>query len=113
MENKEPLFHRASGLTLNLMEVAGSENFFSAVLLGGRMKKGNIIFDPSWLPNAWILDHPYGSDIFNRRWNPAVFISQGAGRLSVLDVKFSRRLGHGAVRNFMSYRIDKPGVEGK
>ena len=107
-ENREQLFHRASGLTLNLMEVAGSEKNFSAVLLGGQRKEGNIVFDPSWHPNAWILDHPYGSDIFNRRWNPAIFISQGVGRLSILDVKFSRRLGHGAVRNFLSYRIDKP-----
>jgi hypothetical protein len=107
-ENREQLFHRASGLTLNLMEVSGSEKFFSAVLLGGRMKEGNIVFDPSWLPNIWILDHPYGSDVFNRRWNPAIFISQGAGHLSILDVKFSQRLGHGAVRNFLSYRINKP-----
>ena len=113
IENKELSFYQASDLTLNLVEVAGSEKFFSAALLGGRMKEGNIIFDPSWLPNAWILDHPYGSDIFNRHWNPAVFISQGAGRLSVMDVKFSRRLGHGALRNFLSYRIDKPEVEGK
>ena len=113
IENKELSFYQSSGLTLNLVEVAGSEKFFSAALLGGRMKEGNIIFDPSWLPNAWILDHPYGSDIFNRHWNPAVFISQGAGRLSVMDVKFSRRLGHGALRNFLSYRIDKPEVEGK
>ena len=113
IENKELSFYQASGLTLNLVEVAGSEKFFSAALLGGRMKEGNIVFDPSWLPNAWILDHPYGSDIFNRHWNPAVFISQGAGRLSVMDVKFSRRLGHGALRNFLSYRIDKPEVEGK
>ena len=113
IENKELSFYQASGLTLNLVEVAGSEKFFSAALLGGRMKEGNIIFDPSWLPNAWILDHPYGSDIFNRHWNPAVFISQGAGRLSVMDVKFSRRLGHGALRNFLSYRIDKPEVEEK
>jgi len=113
IENKELSFYQASGLTLNLVEVAGSEKFFSAALLGGRMKEGNIIFDPSWLPNTWILDPPYGSDIFNRHWNPAVFISQGAGRLSVMDVKFSRRLGHGALRNFLSYRIDKPEVEGK
>ena len=113
MENKKPLFHQASGLTLNLIEVAGNEKIFSVVLLGGRMKEGKIIYDPSWLPNAWILDHPYGDDIFSRQWNPAVFISQGAGRLSVLDVKFSRRLGHGALRNFLSYRIDKPEVEEK
>lgn len=75
MESNKMLLHKASGLTLNLMEVAGSERNFSGVLLGGQMKEGDIILDPSWLPNAWMLDHPYGSDIFNHRWNPAVFIS--------------------------------------
>jgi hypothetical protein len=110
MESKKPLSHKASALTLNLMEVAGNEKSFSAVLVGGQMKEGSIILDPSWLANAWMLDHPYGSKIFNRLWNPAVFISQGAGNLSVIDVKFSGHPEKGAFRNFLSYRIDEPGV---
>ena len=110
MESKKPLSHKASALTLNLMEVAGNEKNFSAVLVGGQMKEGSIILDPSWLANAWMLDHPYGSNIFNRLWNPAVFISQGAGNLSVIDVKFSGQPEQGAFRNFLSYRIDEPGV---
>ena len=111
MESKKPLSHKATDLTLNLMEVAGSEINFSAVLVGGQLKEGSIVLDPSWLPNAWMLDHPYGSNIFNRRWNPAVFISQGTGSLSVIDVKFSGHPGQGAFRNFLSFRIDEPGVE--
>jgi hypothetical protein len=110
MESKKPLLQKASALTLNLMEVAGNERNFSGVLVGGQMKEGSIILDPSWLANAWMLDHPYGSDIFNRRWNPAVFISQGEGSLSVIDVTFSRHPEKGAFRNFLSYRIDEPGV---
>lgn len=113
LENKEPLFQNASGLTLNLMEVAGNDKDFSTYFLGGRMKEGSITLDPGWLPNAWILDHPYGSDIYNHRWNPAIFISQGAGRLSVLNAKIFRLSGHGALRSFLSYRIEEPGVEGK
>ena len=113
IESNKPSLHKASALTLNLMEVAGSERKFSGVLLGGQMKEGSLVLEPSWLPNAWMLDHPYGSDIFNRQWNPAVFISQGAGRLSVIDVKFAGHLGQGAFRNFLSYRIDEPGAEKK
>ena len=77
------------------------------------MKAGGIILEPSWLVNAWMLDHPYGSQIFNRTWNPAVFISQGAGSLSVIDLTFSRHPENGAFRNFLSFRIDEPVVEEK
>jgi hypothetical protein len=108
MKSKEPQSLQASGLTLNLMEIHGGDNNFSAAQLGGSMKAGNIVYDPGWRANAWILDHPYGSDVFNRSWNPAVFISQGAGNFSVLDVKFFQKPGNGALRNFLSYRIDEP-----
>ena len=95
-------------MTLNLMEFSGNDELFSAVLLGGQMKGNRISFDPSWQANAWNLDHPYGSDIFNRQWHPAVFISQGVGRWSVLDVKLTQSTGHGSLKNFMSYRINEP-----
>lgn len=111
IENTESLFRNASGLTLNLIALTGDQNNFSAVLLGGQMKAGAISLDPGWLANAWILDHPYGSTIFNHPWNPAIFISQGAGRLSVLDVKFAEPMRSGAAKNFLSYRIEEP--EGK
>jgi len=113
MKNREPQLLKASGLTLSLVEIAGNDKNFSAAMLRGRMKKGDVDYDPSWRANAWTLDHPYGSDIFNRVWNPAVFISQGAGILSVIDVSFTRRLGSGALRNFLSYRIEEPKVEKK
>ena len=113
MRNNEPQLLKASGLTLSLVEIAGNDKNFSAAMLRGRMKKGDVDYDPSWRANAWTLDHPYGSDIFNRVWNPAVFISQGAGILSVIDVSFTRRLGSAALRNFLSYRIEEPKVEKK
>ncbi|MBT3922741.1 MAG: hypothetical protein HOF21_09220 [Nitrospina sp.] len=113
MKNREPQLLKASGLTLSLVEIAGNDRNFSAALLRGRMKKGDVDYDPSWRANAWTLDHPYGSEIFSRPWNPAIFISQGAGGLSVIDVSFNRRLGGGALRNFLSYRIEEPKVERK
>lgn len=113
MRNKSPLLLQPSGLTLNLMEIAGNKNFFSAVFLGGRLREGKIVFDPSWRVNGWVMDHPFGSDIYSRPWNPAAFISQGAAPLSVLDVIFTQRPANGALRNFMSFRIDEPGRETK
>ena len=110
MESKKPLSYSTSALTLNLMEIAGNEKSFSVAFVGGQMEAGGIILEPSWLANAWMLDHPYGSQIFNHLWNPAVFISQGAGSLSVIDLTFSRNPEQGAFRNFLSYRIDEPGV---
>ncbi len=64
------------------------------------MKVGGIILDPSWLANPWMLDHPCGGEIFNRLWNPAVFISQGVGDLSVIDVTFSRHPERGHLEIF-------------
>jgi hypothetical protein len=113
MEKKEALIYEASGLTLNLMEVAGNENKFLAYLLEGEMKEGKITLDPGWRPNAWILDHPYGSDIYSRPWNPNIFISQGAGNLSVLSAKLFQRLDSGAFKNFLSYRIEEPRAKRK
>lgn len=107
-EYKVPLFHRDTGMTLNLMEISGNDELFSAVLLGGKGKPDKIIFEPSWLPNAWTFDHPYGRDVFSHPWNPVAFISQGTGRFSVMDVKLTQRTGHGVLRNILSYRIDKP-----
>jgi hypothetical protein len=111
--NQKPQNYEASGLALNLVEVAGSDKLFSAALLGGQVKEGKIIYNPGWKANAWILSHPYGNGIFNRNWNSTVFVSQGAGNLSVMDVQFGKELGNGAMRNFLSYRIDEPEAEVK
>ena len=95
------------------MEIQGNDKNFSAALLRGNMIAGEITYDPSWIANAWVLNHPYGSDILGHSWNPAIFISQGAGKFSVLDVKLFGRQGYGALRKFLSYRIDEPKAEEK
>ena len=113
MMSKEPQLLKLSGLTLNLMEIQGNDKNFSAALLQGNMIEGKITYDPSWFANARVLNHPYGSDILDHPWNPTIFISQGAGKFSVLDVKLFRRQGYGALRKFLSYRIDEPKAEEK
>ena len=113
IENKKLLSNEAQGLILNLVEVSGFKKDFSAAFVGGNMDRNSIILDPSWLPNDWVIDHPYGGNIFNRSWNPAIFVSQGTGSLSVMDVKFKRHPRQGAFRKFLSYRIKEPGVDNK
>jgi hypothetical protein len=105
MNNKERSFSNDQGFTLNLVNIAGDNNNFTAVLLEGFMKKNKVIYDPTWMANAWILDHPYGTNIFNKVSNPAVFISKGSGNLSVMDVNFIRNIGSGSMRSFLSFRI--------
>ena len=90
---------------MNLVDIAGDNNNFTAVLLEGFMKKNKVIYDPTWKANSWILDHPYGTNIFEKVWNPAVFISKGSGNLSVMDVYFIRNIGSGSMRGFLSFRI--------
>jgi hypothetical protein len=113
MENKENSFLNNPGFTLNLVNVAGDNNNFTAVLLEGYMIKDKVIYDPTWQVNAWILDHPYGTDIFESVWNPAIFISKGMGNVSVLDVNFISKIGRGALKDFFSVRIEEPRMGNK
>jgi hypothetical protein len=57
------------------------------------------------------LDHPFGNQIFGKVWNPAIFISQGSENILILPVHVNRNIGKGALRNFLSYLIEEPGVE--
>lgn len=114
MKNKERSFSDNQGFTLNLVDIAGDNSNFTAVLLEGNMKNNKVIYDPTWQVNAWILDHPYGTNIFEKVWNPAIFISKGSGNLSVIDVSFIRNMGKGALKSFLSFRIaEQPKMETK
>jgi hypothetical protein len=113
IENKARQFYNDLGLTLNLVNIAGNNHNFSAVLLEGCIKKNKMDYDPTWSINTWVLDHPYGNNIFKSAWNPAIFISQGSGNVSILDVNVNQRRGKGALKNFMSIRIEEPNVEGR
>ena len=113
MENKGRQFYNDLGFTLNLVDISDNNHKFSVNLLEGSIKKNDIAYDPTWSVNPWVLDHPFGNQIFGKVWNPAIFISQGSGNVSVLDVHVNRHIGKGALRNFLSYRIEEPGVERK
>ena len=97
-----------SSLNLNLMNVSGSDRDFSAAFLEGQIVDKQIKHNPSWKINSWNLDHPYGSSIFNRNWNPVVSVSSGASTVAVLDVHFFENKNVGMLKDFLSYEISRP-----
>jgi hypothetical protein len=111
MENKGRQFYNDLGFTLNLVDVSDDNHKLLANLLEGSIKRNVIAYYPTWSVNPWVLDHPFGNQIFGKAWNPAIFISQGSGNISALQVNVNRHIGKGALRNFLSYRIEEPGVE--
>jgi hypothetical protein len=42
---------------------------------------------------------------------PKIFTCQGFGNVSVLDVNVNQHIGKGALRNFLSFRIEEPRME--
>jgi hypothetical protein len=95
-------------LSLNLMNVSGSDRNFSAAFLEGKTLDRQIKYNPSWKINAWTLDHPYGNSILNRNWNPAISVSSGVSTIAVLDVHFFEKQNSGRLKEFLSYEISMP-----
>ena len=90
------------------MNVSGSDRDFSAAFLEGQIVDKQIKHNPSWKINSWNLDHPYGSSILNRNWNPVVSVSSGASTVAVLDVHFFEKKNVGMLKDFLSYEISRP-----
>jgi hypothetical protein len=95
-------------LSLNLMNVSGSDRNFSAAFLEGKTLDRQIKYNPSWKINGWTLDHPYGNSILNRNWNPAISVSSGVSTVAVLDVHFFEKQNLGRLKEFLSYEISMP-----
>ena len=104
---KKPSRARYS-LSLNLMNVSGNDRNFSAAFLEGQMADKQIKHNPSWGINGWTLDHPYGTSILNRNWNPVISVSSGASTVAVLDVHFFEKRNAGMLKDFLSYEISMP-----
>ena len=83
---------------------------FSAAVLEGKMVDKQIQYNPAWRINGWTMDHPYGTNIFNRTWNPAISLSSGGSTVSFLDVHFFKKNKSGMIKNFLSYEISMPEV---
>ena len=105
---KKKQLNYPDSLMLNLMNISGGDMDFSAAVIEGQMMDKKIKYNPAWRINGWTLDHPYGTRIFNRAWNPAISLSFGASTISVLDVHFFKKRRAGAIKNFLSYEISMP-----
>ncbi len=105
---KKKKLNAPHSLMLNLMSISGSDRDFSAEVLEGHMMDRQIKYNPAWRINGWTLDHPYGTSIFNRAWNPSISLSLGASTISVLDVHFFKKRNAGIIKDFLSYEISMP-----
>ena len=94
------------------MSVSGSNMDFSAAVLEGKMVDKQIQYNPAWRINGWAIDHPYGTSIFNRTWNPTISLSSGRSNVSVLDVHFFKKKKAGMIKDFLSYEISMPEATG-
>ena len=92
------------------MSVSGSDLDFSAAVLEGNMVDKQIQYNPAWRINGWTMDHPYGTSIFNRTWNPAISLSSGRSTISVLDVHFFKKKKAGMIKEILTYEISMPEV---
>jgi hypothetical protein len=61
----------------------------------------------SWMANAWTMDHPYGSAIYNRPWNPVVYLSDSKESFETIRTQQPGKAG--AIRGVQSYRFALPG----
>lgn len=105
---KKKQLNYPNSLMLNIINISGDDKDFSAEVIEGRMLDNQIKYNPSWRINGWTLDHPYGTSIFNRAWNPAISLSMGTSTISVLDVHFFKKRRAGVIKNFLSYEISLP-----
>ena len=107
---KKKQLNASDSLVLNLMSVSGSDLDFSAAVLEGKMVDKQIQYNPAWRINGWTMDHPYGTSIFNRIWNPAISLSSGGSTVSVLDVNFFEKKKAGMIKEILTYEISMPEI---
>ena len=107
---KKKQVNASDSLVLNLMSVSGSDLDFSAAVLEGKIVDKQIQYNPAWRINGWTMDHPYGTSIFNRIWNPAISLSSGGSTVSVLDVNFFEKKKAGMIKEILTYEISMPEI---
>ena len=107
---KKKHLNASNSLVLNLMSISGSDLDFSAAVLEGKMVDKQIQYNSAWRINGWTMDHPYGTSIFNRAWNPTISLSSGRSNISVLDVHFFKKKKAGMIKEILTYEISMPEI---
>ncbi|MBI4388747.1 MAG: hypothetical protein HY580_01090, partial [Nitrospinae bacterium] len=104
--SKLPREAEKDGFDLNVnFLTARTQEDQAVAYLNGVVREGNVVFNASWMANAWTLDHPYGGNIFRREWRPAIFFSDIGSSSEVVQAHQDDPGAPGALRGLLSYRI--------
>ncbi len=86
---------------------------FKAFYFNGVAGRNQIICNPSWIPNHVVMDHPYGWRIFERKWQPMIYLTQSRSGMEFIQVDGRRLSSQGLIRGIQSYRISLPAPQKK
>ena len=89
------------------MSVSGNDIDFSAEVLEGNIIDKQIKYNPAYSVNGRTMNHPYGTCIFNRTWNPAISLSLGSSIVFLMNVHFLKKKAN-VIKNFLGYEISMP-----
>jgi hypothetical protein len=93
-------------MDINFMCIKNSRDYMP-YFVNGTIRSNQISFTPSWLGNAWVMDHPYGEKIFNREWRPVIFLSKPEKSFEIIKVEKNsyRKNSPGFIRGLQGFRI--------
>jgi hypothetical protein len=108
-----PLKNFTSGLPVMTLKflVASNSDQPPALYLNAVNQEGNLKVSPTWLANAWTLDHPYGAKIYSKPWRPWIFISTGVSTQEVIQTNLPDQDTPNILWGFRSYAITAPKSE--
>ena len=69
---------------------------------------GKYVSKNAWMVNEWVLDHPYGPDILNQRWQAKIFITNGKQPVEIIRTPEIEQGEFGRLRGIQSYRLVIP-----
>lgn len=102
-----PLTASAPALTIKFL-VASNSDQPPALYLNAANQEGSLKYAPTWLANAWTLDHPYGANIYSKPWRPWIFISKDAMSQEIIQTNLQDAGPPGALWGFRSYVVMSP-----
>jgi hypothetical protein len=97
----------APALTIKFL-VASNSDQPPALYLNAVNQEGNLKYSPTWLANAWTLDHPYGANIYSKPWRPWIFISNDAMSQEIIQTNLQDAGPPSALWGFRSYVVMSP-----
>ncbi len=85
--------------------VTASADQPTGLYLNAALRDGVLNYQPMWLANAWTLDHPYGAQIYKRKWKPWIFISNTTPSHEVLHTQMPESSAPHFIWGLQSFRV--------